>query len=173
VGAGTGEGPYSLAIALDEAGQGGRAFTYHVRATGMRDDEFEQARRGQYPLVLVEGLRPDTLRRYFLRGTGLSAGMCRVKDAVRERVSFVPGPASLEALATGGPADLVLLDLSPEAFSVLTRSAVGRDLASHLRPGGLLVVPAWPRGELPIPGFAPVADGVFSRSDSAARVHVA
>jgi flagellar biosynthesis protein FlhG len=170
LGAGTGEGPYSLAIALAEVGRLGTPLPYHVSATGLQDSELAQARRGAYPLVLVEGLKPETLQRYFLRGTGLTGGMCSVKDSVREHVSFVPGPATLDRLSEDGPADLVLVDLSAEAFAVMTRSAGGQELAAHLAPGGLLVVPAWPRGELPVPGFSRIADGIFARSASRARV---
>jgi flagellar biosynthesis protein FlhG len=170
LGAGAGEGAYSLAIALAEAGRQEPPLPYRVWATGLQDDELARARRGAYPLVLVDGLQPETLRRYFLRGTGLSGGMCSVKDSVREHVSFVPGPATLKSLSDQPPADLILLDMAAEAFSVMTRSEGGQELAARLEAGGLLVVPAWPRGELPVPGFSRVADGIFARSASRARV---
>jgi flagellar biosynthesis protein FlhG len=162
VGADTGEGAYSLAVALDEAGRQGSPFAYHVWATGASEEEIALARRGVYPLVFVDGLQRDTLQRYFLRGTGLSAGMCSVKEPLRERVSFVAGPATLDSLGPEGPADVVLLDAATDALAVMSRGDLRGQLLEHLRPGGLLVVPAWPRAEAPVPGFHRVADGIFA-----------
>jgi chemotaxis methyl-accepting protein methylase len=166
VGAGTGEGPYSLAIALDEAARQIGDLSYDVWATGVAGTDAAGAERGVYPLVFVEGLRPETLKRYFLRGAGLSAGLCTVKDALRERVTFVPG-AALDTLPPTPPVDLLFVSVAAETFSIICRNPVGRALLGHLRPGGLLVVPAWPREELPLPGLRRIEDGIFARVPAA------
>jgi MinD-like ATPase involved in chromosome partitioning or flagellar assembly len=154
-----GEGPYSLAIALDEAiGRRPRP-GYHVWVTGGSTAELERARRGVYARPLIDGVRGDTLRTYF--GPGPSAGVATLREAIRQRVTFFE--TGQDAPPISGPFDLVLVPLAAEALPSLWAGPLGRSLPTHVRPGGLLVVPHWPHPDLPLAGFRAAAEGIFLR----------
>jgi chemotaxis protein methyltransferase CheR len=163
LGAGTGEGAYSLAAALDDALDPHGRVPYHVWASGSSEAEAEHARRAVYPLVFAGGLRPETLKRFFLRGTGLQAGLCTVKPAIRAHVDLVPG-GDLEAADGLPPIDLAFVGLDAEAFAIASRGPLAETLAALVAPAGLLLVPSWPRTELPLPGFDRLDTGIFVRS---------
>jgi chemotaxis protein methyltransferase CheR len=85
--ASTGEEAYSLAISAIEHY---RSLTPPVAilATDIDTQVLETARRGIYPLERVEGMHPDRLKRFFLRGSGEHAGSCKVIDAVQRLIGW-------------------------------------------------------------------------------------
>lgn len=102
-GCSTGEEPYSIAIAVLEAlGQkaagsagplpptaGCNGLDIKILATDISTKVLETAMAGVYDHELLSGgLDAQVLSRYFLKGSGSNAGKVRVKDAVRDMISF-------------------------------------------------------------------------------------
>lgn len=85
--ASTGEEPYSMAITVLESLDCSRT-KVRILATDLDTNVLETARQGIYPLERIEKLSDERKQRFFHRGTGARAGYCRVKDEVRELVSF-------------------------------------------------------------------------------------
>jgi chemotaxis protein methyltransferase CheR len=84
-GCSTGEEPYTIAMCLREALDGG---DYEVLATDLDTQVLASAREGVYPLQSVQRLPPDRQRRFFLRGTGRFEGKARVRPEIASRVTF-------------------------------------------------------------------------------------
>ena len=85
--ASTGEEPYSIAMtAVDAFG----SFTPPVTiiATDLDTNVLETGKAGIYPLARVEKLEPDLIKRFFLRGTGKQEGFVRVRQELRDMITF-------------------------------------------------------------------------------------
>lgn len=83
----TGEEPYSIAITMYEA-CGRTNAGMSVLASDIDTQALERARKGVYTMERARPVRPELLRRYFLRGAGGQAGMVMVKPFIREMVTF-------------------------------------------------------------------------------------
>jgi chemotaxis protein methyltransferase CheR len=84
----TGEEPYSIAIALLDAGILDSGLDVRILATDIDSRVLDHARQGVYQHDRVEKLPADVLHRHFWRGTGSRAGFVRVKQPVRDLVHF-------------------------------------------------------------------------------------
>jgi chemotaxis protein methyltransferase CheR len=93
--ASTGEEAYSLAITACETFDT-LAPPVRILATDIDTSVIETARLGVYPLERVAALSLPRRRKFFQRGDGPNAGMCRVKPALQALVEFRP----LNLLAT-------------------------------------------------------------------------
>ena len=85
--ASTGEEPYSIAMtAVDAFG----SFTPPVTiiATDLDTNVLETAKAGVYPGARVDKLDPDMVKRFFLRGTGSQEGLVRVRQELRDMITF-------------------------------------------------------------------------------------
>ena len=87
--ASTGEEPYSLAITACEAFD---TLTPPVRilATDIDTTVLQVAARGVYPVERIDALDAARKRRFFQRGTGANAGLCRIRPELRALVEFRP-----------------------------------------------------------------------------------
>ncbi|WP_202841833.1 CheR family methyltransferase [Luteimonas saliphila] len=87
--ASTGEEPYSLAITACEAFD---TLTPPVRilATDIDTAVLQSAARGVYPLERIDALEAARKRRFFQRGSGANAGLCRVRPELRALIEFRP-----------------------------------------------------------------------------------
>ncbi len=81
----TGEEPYSIAMALDEAGLGERV---RVIASDVDTNALAAAQDGIYRIDRAASVGDERLRRYFLRGEGSNRGYARVRPELRARVTF-------------------------------------------------------------------------------------
>ncbi|GAB3736070.1 chemotaxis protein CheR [Luteimonas pelagia] len=135
--ASTGEEPWSLAITACEA-FGTTAPPVRILASDIDTAVLETAARGVYPVDRIADLSPERRHRYFQRGTGPNAGLCRVKPALRSLVSFRPinllgGDPGLR----GGFAAVFCRNVMIY-FDKPTQHEVLRRIVPLLAPGGLL-----------------------------------
>lgn len=79
----TGEEPWSIAMALREAG-----CEAHVLASDIDTDALQAAASGVYLAERVADLPAQRLRAHFLRGTGANEGWVTVRPQLREMVTF-------------------------------------------------------------------------------------
>ncbi|MGN6512730.1 MAG: CheR family methyltransferase [Lysobacteraceae bacterium] len=85
--ASTGEEPWSIAMTACEA-FGTDAPPVRILATDIDTQVLETAARGVYAIERLESVSPERRRRFFQRGSGANAGLCRVKPALQSLVSF-------------------------------------------------------------------------------------
>jgi chemotaxis protein methyltransferase CheR len=127
-GCASGEEPYSLVLAADEAGVGIR-----VLATDIDPVLLDRARRARYPESSMREL-PRELRQRAFEGD-------RLKQEYRARVDFALH--DLRAGAPGEPFDVVLCrNVLFTYFDEELQREVGGRIAESLRPGGAFVVGA-------------------------------
>ena len=83
----TGEEPYTLAMSMVEAFN-----TYkppvEIIATDIDTNVLNKAKAGVYPIDRVEKLPPDTLKRFFLKGSGSNADNVKVRKELSDLISF-------------------------------------------------------------------------------------
>jgi chemotaxis methyl-accepting protein methylase len=137
-GCGRGEEPYSLAILLDELGQGGDGAD--VLATDIDERALEQAVGARYPaasLQEVDGVRRE---RYFRPGPGPGATAFEVQAFVRTKVELKLHDLTGETAPVDDAFDIVCCR---NVLIYLQRAAQERvleRLAACLRRGGLLLL---------------------------------
>lgn len=100
----------------------------------------EQARRAIYPMAQASQVPPGWLERYCLRGIGVSEGLFRIAEPIRQRVEFCeinlvqPLPASL------GVFDVIFLRNLLIYFDSQRKRQILEHLLERLRVGGLLFI---------------------------------
>jgi chemotaxis protein methyltransferase CheR len=133
----TGEEAYSIAMVLmDKLGE---ASPWEVFGSDINGKVIETARRATYPTARNEGIPPDYLKRYCLRGTGAMSGKLRVAAALRERVRF--DRLNLNGdLKGAGEFDVIFLRNVMIYFDLDMKRRVATALHRQLRPGGWLFI---------------------------------
>jgi len=84
----TGEEPYSIAMTLLDGLDDPRRMDVRILASDIDTDVLERAAAGIYPTDSVGRVPERVLRRHFLRGVGARDGMVRVRQEVRDLVTF-------------------------------------------------------------------------------------
>src|SRR5579863_7830499 len=137
--AATGEEPYTLAMTMLEALGSEAHSRCRVVATDISTRALASARRGVYPLERLKGMPRAWFSKYWLKGEGQSAGLCKVKPEVARMVEF---------------RRLNLIDpfLHPRIYPIVfcrnvmiyfnkaTQEKVVARMATFLEPGGYLFV---------------------------------
>lgn len=85
--ASTGEEPYSLAITACEA-YGTLTPPVAILATDIDTNVLATAERAVYPLDRIEKLDLARKKKFFLKGSGATAGQCRVVEPLRKLLTF-------------------------------------------------------------------------------------
>lgn len=136
--ASTGEEPYSMAITARSA-LGGNC-NVRILATDIDTEVLETGRRGVYRTDQVERMEPKILHRWFQCGSGANSGHVRVKDELREMITF----RSLNLLTPTWPMrerfDVIFCRNVMIYFDKPTQRAVLQRLASRLEPDGVLYI---------------------------------
>jgi chemotaxis protein methyltransferase CheR len=135
--ASTGEEPYSLAMtAIDAFG----SFTPPVTivATDLDTSVLAKASSGIYAEERVDKMKPEQLRKFFLKGSGANAGSVRVRQELRDLITFRPLNLLDSKWPVRGPFDAIFCRNVMIYFDKPTQRKVLQNLAPQLRPDGLL-----------------------------------
>jgi chemotaxis protein methyltransferase CheR len=136
--ASTGEEPYTLAMTALDAFEGQSAAPVSILATDIDTAVLERARQGVYPIDAVAKLDPSLLRRHFLRGSGASQGLVRVRPELGAMITF----RQLNLLEPRWPLetrfDAIFCRNVMIYFDKPTQLLVLQRLAQRLKPDGLL-----------------------------------
>jgi chemotaxis protein methyltransferase CheR len=135
-----GDEAYSTAMLLADQQVLGRVGPqWSILGTDISDRVLQSATQAVYPADRLRDVSPERLKRYCLRGDGVSEGLVQIQDKLRERVKF--GQLNLCAPMDGvpglGPFDVVFLRNVLIYFDPPTKSAVVDRVLAHLKPGGL------------------------------------
>ena len=134
-GCSTGQEPYSMAIALAEA-FGTSSPPVRIIASDVDTDALAFAERGIYPLAKLEGIAPQRLKHFFLRGTGSNEGSARVHPDIRARIEFKHINLSEGRWDVPETIAAIFCRNVMIYFSRDTQSALVRRFARRLVPGG-------------------------------------
>jgi chemotaxis protein methyltransferase CheR len=138
--ASSGEESYTLAVVLAEFFRTCPGANWIVEATDISHRMLAQARSGIYPLERVSPVVPELLKRYFQKGVGTRAGLCRVKPELRERVGFERVNLFQAEYPLPHDQHVIFCRNVMIYFDVASRATLVQRLTRHLAPGGYLVI---------------------------------
>ena len=133
----TGEEPYSMAMAMvDLFG----SFTPPVKilATDLDTNVLATAQAGVYPLDRIEKLPADIIKRFFLKGSGPQAGHAKVRQELRDMISFRQLNLLDDAWPIRGPFDAIFCRNVMIYFDKKTQYNILEKFTPLMRPDGLL-----------------------------------
>ena len=137
-GCSTGEEPYSIAMVLRET-LPASGWDARILATDLDSEVVARARRGVYTQERVNGISPERLRRWFLRGKGDNEGMVQVRAALRELITFRQLNL-MHAWPIGGPLDFIFCRNVVIYFDKPTQKVLFDRYAELLPVGGHLFI---------------------------------
>jgi chemotaxis protein methyltransferase CheR len=137
--AATGEEPYTLAITMLEVLGRDAHSRCQVVATDISTQALVTARRGVYSQDRLQGVPQGWFAKYWLKGEGQSAGMCKVKPEVARMVEF-RRLNLIEEFSLPGIYPVVFCRNVMIYFSKETQEQVVGRMARFLEPGGYLFV---------------------------------
>lgn len=133
----TGEEAYTLAMLLsDKLGSA----AWDVYGSDISTQVLAKAAQGHYPLDRNEGIPPNYLKKYCLRGVRSQEGTFLIAPDVRRRVAFGQVNLTLPIGKEVGLFDVIFLRNVMIYFDLETKSKVVSNLFPHLRPGGYFII---------------------------------
>jgi chemotaxis protein methyltransferase CheR len=137
-GCSTGEEPYTIAMALQEAGVEGLGWQTHVLGTDVSTKALARAREGLYPAKAVAGLSPELVGHYF----EAEDGKFRVGPSARRVVDFqyhnlVREPYPIEMMSG---LDIIFCRNVTIYFRIDSTRRVVHNFFRSLNPGGYLFI---------------------------------
>jgi len=132
----TGEEVYTLAMLLADHSE----TAWEVLGSDISTQVLAKAQRGHYPLSRNEGIPPDMLTRYCLKGVRSQAGTFLISPALRKQVSFHHLNLTLPITEDIGKFEIIFLRNVMIYFDIDTKRKVIGNLLPHLLPGGHLII---------------------------------
>lgn len=135
----TGEEPYSIAMTVADV-WGGFNAPVKIIASDLDTQVLAKAEAGVYPAERIERIPPEQVKRYFLRGTGAQSGMVRVRDELKQMVTFRRVNLLDHDWNLRGPLDAIFCRNVMIYFDKPTQIKILERFLPLLRPEGLLFV---------------------------------
>lgn len=133
----TGEEPYSIAMTMVDL-----FANFHPPATILATDVdtsvLARAQSGIYALEKIEKLDAQTVKRFFLRGTGKHEGQVKIRPELRDMISFQPHNLLHASWTVGGPYDAIFCRNVMIYFDKNTQYQILEKFSRLLHPDGLL-----------------------------------
>lgn len=137
--ASTGEEPYSLAMACKEF-LGTRGPSISILATDISTRVLASAERATYEKQRLNGIPPDFLHKYFLRGKITSSELYRVKPEIRSCIRFERLNLIEPFTNVGTIFPLILCRNVMIYFNAETQADLIRRFYQQMEPGGYLFI---------------------------------
>lgn len=136
----TGAEAYTVAMVLEEMQRSGPRFGYSILGTDISSEVIETARASIYPDAMLEAVPAAMRQRYLMPSRSPDQQVARIVPELRRRVQF----HSLNLMDASYPfdrdVDVIFCRNVLIYFDKKTQMAVVERLASHLRPGGFLIL---------------------------------
>lgn len=140
LGCATGEEPYSLAMVINDCFElAGLEPYYGITATDISQPALQFARHGVYGQRKLEPIAPDEQSRYFKTLPGEREG-CQVIDKLRDRVCFSHGNVLKVSDMPKVKMDIIFCQNVLIYFRRWRRREILNELATRLKPGGILMI---------------------------------
>jgi len=135
--ASTGEEPYSMAMTMVDLFN---TFTppVHILATDLDTTVLQKAQEGVYPLERLEKMPDEMVKRFFLKGTGQHEGQARVRQELRDMITFRQINLLDESWPMRGPFDAIFCRNVMIYFDKKTQYDVLKKFVPMLHKDGLL-----------------------------------
>jgi chemotaxis protein methyltransferase CheR len=133
----TGEEPYSIAMTMCEA-FGTLTPPVQVVATDIDTNVLATGEQGVYPMERVEKLSQERLKRFFLRGKGRHEGMARVRQELRQLVTFRQLNLLEDGWPVKGPFDAIFCRNVMIYFDKATQRRILSRFVPLMKPDALL-----------------------------------
>jgi len=155
----TGEEPYSVAMALREAG-----CTGEILATDVNTEALAAARRGIYALETVKNLGLERLRKhFFVRGEGAGATVALMRTELRAMVRFEQRNLLAAEWPSAERFDFVFCRNVMIYFDRASQRRLLDRLAATIVPAGMLFLGHAEAGAQGHPGFVPCGKTTYQR----------
>ncbi|WP_333838530.1 CheR family methyltransferase [Novosphingobium sp.] len=138
--ASTGMEAYTLAIVLADFIDGRGDQDFSILATDIDTRVLEEARRGIYPVEAIAPVPPQQRTRYFAMARDPRRREARVVPALRQKLAFARVNLMDARYPVEEAMDLIFCRNVLIYFDKAAQAAVVARLATHLRPGGHLVL---------------------------------
>lgn len=136
--ASTGEEPYSIAMTITEA-FGAHQVDARILASDLDTNVLEQAKQAVYTEDRIAAIPLTRQRRFFLKGSGANAGSVRVRQELRDLISFRQINLLDSVWPIRGPFDVIFCRNVMIYFDKPTQYKIIERFASLLQPDGLLI----------------------------------
>jgi chemotaxis protein methyltransferase CheR len=137
-GCSTGEEPYSLGMMLLSHFPVSSGWDVSILATDLSTRVLHQAAAGVWALVRAEGIPPDYLKRFMLRGIGSQTGKMRACEELRALISFQRVNLNAEDHHVCGSFDLIFFRNVMIYFELDTKKRVVDRLVDRLDTSGYI-----------------------------------
>ncbi len=133
----TGQEPYTIAMVMEELFYGDPPCPIQIYATDICDEAIAKASSGLYTQFEIgRGLDAQRVQKYFDK----EGNQYRIKDHIRSKVKFGKGNLFDFNSAPAKGFDIIFLRNVMIYFDSNDKKTLYSIIASHLRPGGVLVV---------------------------------
>ncbi len=133
----TGEEPYSIAMTLCEA-FGTLTPPAQVIATDIDTNVLAVGEQGVYTADRLDKMSPERAKQFFLKGKGAQAGMVRVRNELRQLVTFKRLNLLSDHWPISGPFDAIFCRNVMIYFDKPTQGKILSRFAPLMKPEGLL-----------------------------------
>ncbi|MDE2430451.1 MAG: chemotaxis protein CheR [Burkholderiales bacterium] len=133
----TGEEPYSIAMTLCEA-FGTLKPPAHIIATDIDTNVLGVAAKGVYNIDRIEKLSPERTKKFFLKGKGAQDGLVRVRQELRDLISFKQLNLLDDTWDLKGPFDAVFCRNVMIYFDKPTQGKILKKFVPLMKNDGLL-----------------------------------
>jgi chemotaxis protein methyltransferase CheR len=133
----TGEEPYSMAMTMVDL-FGSYTPPVKILATDIDTNVLKKGEAGVYPLDRLEKLPKDMLKRFFLKGSGAQEGYARVRQELRDMITFRQINLLDESWPMRGPFEAIFCRNVMIYFDKQTQRKILEKFVPLMRPDGLL-----------------------------------
>lgn len=135
----TGEEPYSMAMTMVDL-FGSYTPPVKILATDLDTSVLAKAREGVYHMERLEKLPVDKLRKFFLKGSGVREGQARIRQELRDMITFRCVNLLDDTWPMRSQFDAIFCRNTMIYFDKPTQFKILKKFSPMLRPDGLLFV---------------------------------
>jgi chemotaxis protein methyltransferase CheR len=136
----TGMEAYTTAMVLDDMTRNGSQFRFRVLGTDISTSVLREAKLAIYPREVIEPVPVNFIKRYFLSSRDEARAEVRVMPELRRLTHFMRMNLMDASYPVDRDVDIIFCRNVLIYFERETQRKVVEQLASHLRPGGYLLV---------------------------------
>jgi chemotaxis protein methyltransferase CheR len=136
----TGMEAYTTAMVLDAMTRGGSRFQFRILGTDISTSVLREAKLAIYPQEAIEPVPVNFVKRYFLSSREEARAEVRVVPELRRLTHFMRMNLMDASYPVDRDVDIIFCRNVLIYFERETQRKVVEQLASHLRPGGYLLV---------------------------------
>ena len=131
---------YTIAMALAEVQRPGARLAFSILGTDISTDVLSAAKRGIYPAAMFDPVPPKMRERYVMTSRDAARQEGRIVPELRQRAQFHRLNLMDERYPFDRDVDVIFCRNVLIYFDKPTQKSVIGKLASHLRPGGFLIL---------------------------------